>query len=150
MSPSAKIARLGKVGAVRGIRLTRVAENARAASEAAQQASAEAAAARADAEATLGEARTMFGDSPACAQARFWVEIATERKQMRIAGEEAAKMRAMDADVARAEAFQAVQRHERRGKAIADYSRMLFRAEQRVAENSIEDETAGVERRVLP
>jgi hypothetical protein len=140
MSVSGVTSRLGRIAAVRHVRLTRAAEDARAASEAARNAAAQAAAARDKAVSVLDDARDMFGAAPGCPQARIWVDIASARQRARASDADVADSDAAIADENRCEALLAVVRHDRRRDAIATHGRALARAEQRALENRIDGE----------
>lgn len=130
--------RLAQVARVRGLRLSRAAAEAHAAAEEAAAALDRARADHAAATAARAEARQAFTRTPACSQARLWLDhsIAIEAGAAAHVAE-----RHMRLDLARdahGEAVRAVGRHQLRSDTIADHRRATVRVEQRRVEDRLE------------
>ncbi|MFA6118022.1 MAG: hypothetical protein WC729_28815 [Sphingomonas sp.] len=130
--------RLAQIARVRGLRLSRAAADALAAAEEAAAALDRARADHAAAIAARAEARQAFTRTPACSQARLWLDhsIALEAGAAAYVAE-----RHMRLDLARdahGEAFRAVGRHQLRSDTIADHRRAAIRVEQRRVEDRLE------------
>lgn len=137
---------LTRVAEVRGKRLARAAEEARAEVERADAAAEQARLMRAKALEARTEAREIFTASPACAQARLWLDrtIAREAGAVAQAADRAARL-----DLARdahGVAIEAVVRHQIRSEVIAGHQRTLQRAEERRAEDRSEADAPAVMR----
>lgn len=136
---SADIAKLRRIGAVRGKRLERALADASAAARAAAEA--EESARRLAAERTQAQqdARAAAYADPGLAEAWHWArhcaDISAEAVQDHTARQEQLSM----AEAERQARAAACIRHQRRDDAIADHGRALARAEARVAEIRQED-----------
>jgi hypothetical protein len=138
MADKAGIIRLTRIAHVRGLRLTRAAEDARLAHEAAARALDVAQQALARQEALVDEARGMFAADPACGQGKLWLEHSNAQMGVRA---EAAIEAESDVELAaevRAAAVRAVARHQVRTDRIAAHHAGLLRAEARLAETRAE------------
>ena len=132
---------LARIAEVRGQRLTRAATEAHEASEAALVAAERARQAREAAAATRQEARAAFVSTPACAQARLWLDrtIAGETGAVAELSDRSARLDlARDAHL---HAVGALARHQVRSDVIAAHHRDGVRADQRRAEDRLEAET---------
>lgn len=137
---------LARVAEVKGERLKRAAADARTALDAATAASEQAHADREAAAVERAEARALFAASPACIQARLWLDrtIAGETGAVARLSDEAARLDlARDAHGA---AVLALTRHEARSDVIAEHHRAILRAGRRLAEDRIEAEATPVMR----
>ncbi len=140
---------LVRVAEVRGQRLKRAAAEAHAAAAEALAASERAHRERAAAAALRAEARAAFTASPACAQARLWLDrtIAGEAGAVAELADQAARLDlARDAHGA---AVQALTRHEARSDAVADHHRAVVRVDRRLSEDRAEADAAMTMRVVL-
>ncbi|MGK6354118.1 hypothetical protein ACMGDH_02700 [Sphingomonas sp. DT-207] len=131
-------ATLARVAEIRGRRLTRAAVDARTTAEQAAAAAERAAAERAAAAAVRSEARAAFTASPACIQARVWLDRTIEREAGAIAELADRHARADLAQDAHGVAVRALARHEVRSETIAGHRQTLRRADQRRAEDRAE------------
>jgi hypothetical protein len=131
-------ATLARVAEIRGRRLTRAATDARSAAEQAAAATQRARADRAAAAAARNEARAAFAASPACIQARVWLDRTVEREAGAIAELADRRARADLAQDAHGAAVRALARHEIRSETIAGHRETLRRADQRRAEDRAE------------
>jgi len=129
---------LARIADLRGKRLTREANEAHEAAEAARLAAEQAHAERAAAAAARDEDRQAFNATPACAQARLWLD-------RKIAGETGAVARLSDRsaqlDLARDAhdaALGALARHQVRAEMVAEFHRAVRRAQDRRTEDRIE------------
>jgi hypothetical protein len=138
MTDKAGIIRLTRIAHVRGLRLTRAAEDARLAHEAAVRALDVAQQALARQEALVDEARGMFAADPACGQAKLWLEHSNAQMGMRAEAAIEAESDVELAAEARAAAVRAVARHQVRTDRIAAHHAGLLRAEARLAETRAE------------
>lgn len=134
MADKEGIIRLTRVAHVRGLRLTRAAEEARLAHEVLAAALDTAQQALARQEALADEARGMFAADPACGQAKLWLEHSHTQMSVRAEGVIEAKSEVEIAAEARAAAVCAVARHQVRTDRIAAHHTGLLRAEARMAE----------------
>jgi hypothetical protein len=137
---------LARIADLRERRLAREARDAHGAAEAALAATEHARAKRASAAAARDEARRAFTATPACAQARLWLD-------RKIAGETGAVARLSDKaaqlDMARdahGAAVSALGRHQVRSDVIAEHHRGLHRAELRRAEDRLEADAPATRR----
>jgi hypothetical protein len=149
MADKTGIIRLTRVAHVRGLRLTRAAEDARLAHEAAASVLDTAQQALARQEALVDEARGMFAADPACGQAKLWLEYSNAQLGSRADPVIEAEEEVEVAVEARAAAVRAVARHQVRTDRIAAHHAGLLRAEARMAEMRAELE-APAARRVRP
>jgi hypothetical protein len=138
MAADQRGAMLARIADLRGKRLTREANEAHEAAETARLAAERARAERAAAAAARDEARLAFTATPACAQARLWLD-------RKIAGETSALAQLSDRsaqlDIARdthGAAIDALARHQVRTDIVAEHHRTLRRAQDRRAEDRIE------------
>jgi hypothetical protein len=138
MADKAGIIRLTRVAHVRGLRLTRAAEDARLAHEAAASALDGAQQALARQEALVDEARGMFAADPVCGQAKLWLEHSNAQMGSRVEAVIEAESEVEPAMEARAAAVRAVARHQVRTDRIAAHHAGLLRAEARMAETRAE------------
>ena len=138
MADKAGIVRLKRVAHVRGLRLTRAAEDARVAHERAASALDTAQQAFARQEALTDEARRMFAADPVCAQAKLWLEHSNALMGMRADAVIEAQSEVGLAAETRAAAVRAVARHQVRTDRIAAHHAGLLRAETRLAETKAE------------
>lgn len=129
---------LARVAEIRGRRLARAAADARTAVEEAAAAAERARAERAASAVVRAEARAAFTRTPACSQARLWLDrtIAREIGAVADLADRAARMDL--AQDAHGMAVRAVARHEIRSETIAGHHQALRRADQRRAEDRAE------------
>lgn len=149
MADKAGIIRLTRIAHVRGVRLTRAAEDARLAHEAASRALDMAQQALTRQEALVDEARAMFSADPGCGQAKLWLEHSNVQMGARAEAVIEAESEVEMAGQVRAAAVRAVARHQVRTDRIATHHAGLLRAEQRLAETKAELD-APVARAVRP
>lgn len=140
MAADRQAATLARVAEIRGRRLARAAGEARAAADETAAAAERARLHRAAATAARGEARQAFTATPACSQARLWLDrtIALEAGAVADMADRAA--RAELAREAHDAALAAVARHKVRSDTIADHRQALLRTEQRRTEDRAEAE----------
>lgn len=126
---------LARIAEMREQRLTRALIEAREAAGQAHAAAGAAEAARSAAERARGDARLLFQESPACPQARLWLD-------QQVAAEVGAATRASDqrarhalAVDAQGAAGRALDQHRVRSESVAVHHQTLRRAEQRRAED---------------
>lgn len=129
---------LARIAEVRGQRLTRAAAEAHAARTAAEAATERARLEREAAAATRREARALFVGSPACAQARLWLDrtIAGETSAIAELSEQSGRL-----DLARDShdhAVGALARHQIRSDAVAGHHQDAVRADRRRSEDRAE------------
>lgn len=141
MAADPRFATLARIADLRERRLTRAASDAHQAAEAARQAAECAEAERAAATAARDDARRTLMATPACAQARLWLDH-SRAGEMRAAVQLSDRHSQLDqARDAHGAAVGALARHQIRTEVIGNHHRSVQRAAGRRAEDRLEADT---------
>ncbi|HVJ02376.1 MAG TPA: hypothetical protein VM662_09350 [Sphingomonas sp.] len=140
MAADRHAATLARVAEIRARRLARAAGEARTAADETAAAADRARRHRAAAATARDEARAAFVATPACGQARLWLDRTIALEAGALADMADRTTRAELARETHEAALAAVARHQVRSDTIADHRRALLRAEQRCTEDRAEAE----------